>query len=97
MAVNAVKTAFTNMSFTPDVPSSSLSPTEYNAGLNVETNVRGVNSVAGDEYILSTIPGHIIYVSGGFRSGLTWWYVVATVEGYWYGINDAGQWQTFTV
>lgn len=90
MAVNAVKTPFTNMSFTPDVPSSALQPTEYNLGLNVETNVRGVNSIAGDEYILSQIPGHIIYVTGGFRLGNIWWYVVATVEGKWYGIDDAG-------
>lgn len=77
------------MSFTPDVPSSALQATEYNIGLNVETNVRGVNSIAGDEYILSQIPGHIIYVTGGFRNG-NWWFIVATSEGHWYGIDDAG-------
>jgi hypothetical protein len=90
MAVNPVKTPFTNMSFTPDVPSSALAATEYNSGLNIETNVRGVNSVAGDEYILSTIPGKIIYVTGGFRSGTIWYYVVATDAGKWYAIDDAG-------
>lgn len=90
MAVNPVKTPFTNMTFTPDVPSSALQPNEYNAGYNIETNVRGINSVLGDQYILSTIPGHIIYVTGGFRQGLIWWFIVATVEGRWYAIDDAG-------
>ena len=89
MAVNPVKTPFTNMSFTPDVPSSALQPTEYNLGLNVETDVRSVKSVQGDEYILSNIPGHTIYVTGGYRNG-NWWFIVATDEGEWYGLNDAG-------
>lgn len=90
MAVNPVKTPFTNMSFTPDVPSSALSDKEYNVGLNVETDTRGVKSVLGDEYILSTVPGRAIFVTGGFRTGQNWYYVVATVEGKWYSINDAG-------
>ena len=34
-----------NMSFTPDVPPSALGPTEYNSGLNVETDVRGGKKV----------------------------------------------------
>ena len=90
MAVNAIKTPFTNMSFTPDVPSSALSANEYNAGYNVETDVRSIKSVAGDQYILSTIPGRIIYITGGFRTGTTWYYVVATDQGKWYAIDDAG-------
>jgi hypothetical protein len=90
MAVNPVKTPFTNMSFTPDVPSSQLGPQEYNAGYNIETDVRGINSVSGDQFILSAIPGHIIYVSGSFRTGNDFWFVVATQEGYWYAVNDAG-------
>ena len=77
------------MSFTPDVPSSSLQPNEYNEGYNVETDVRSVKSVLGDEYILSVIPGHPIYVTGGFRNN-NWWFIVATVEGNWYGVDDAG-------
>jgi len=89
MAVNPVKTPFTNMTFTPDVPSSSLGPQEYNSGYNIETDTRGIKSVLGDEYILSQIPGHPIYITGGFRN-TNWWFVVATVEGNWYGINDAG-------
>lgn len=78
------------MSFTPDVPSSSLSANEYNAGYNVETDVRSIKSVAGDQYILSTIPGKIVYVTGGFRTGTTWYYVVATDQGKWYSIDNAG-------
>lgn len=90
MAVNPVKTPFTKMSWTPDVPSSSLQPNEYNIGHNIETDVRSIKSIKGDEYILSTIPGNIIFVTGGFRTGTAWWYVVATDAGRWYGIDDAG-------
>jgi len=90
MAVNAVKTPFTNMSFTPDVPSSSLQPNEYNEGYNVETDVRSVKSVLGDEYILSLIPGQPIFVTGGFRNATDWWFIVATVQGQWYGLNSSG-------
>jgi len=90
MAVNPIKTPFSNMSFTPDVPSSSLQPTEYNEGYNIETNVRGINSVAGDQYILSQIPGNVIYVTASFRVGTDFWFVVATDQGQWYGINSAG-------
>jgi hypothetical protein len=90
MAVNPVKTPFTNMSFTPDVPSSALTPNEYNVGQNIETNTRGINSVAGDEYILSQVPGTVIYVDSGFRENDVYWFIVATLSGVWYGINSAG-------
>ena len=90
MAVNPVKTPFTNMSFTPDVPSSALAPNEYNAGQNIETNTRGINSVAGDEYILSQVPGTIIYVESGFRQNDVYWFIVATLSGVWYAINESG-------
>lgn len=90
MAVNPVKTPFTNMSFTPDVPSSALQPNEYNAGFNVETDVRSVKSILGEKYILNQIPGHIIYVTGGFRDGSNWYFVIGTVEGKWYSMSDAG-------
>ena len=69
MAINPVKTPFGNMSFTPDVPPQALTATEYNAGYNVETDVRGVRCVNGDEYILSAVPGHTIFVIAGFRTG----------------------------
>ena len=90
MAVNPVKTPFTNMSFTPDVPSSALAATEYNAGQNVETNTRGIKSVAGDQYILSQVPGNIMFVTSGFDNNNVFWFIVATVQGVWYAINAAG-------
>ena len=90
MAVSAIKTPFTNMSFTPDVPSSALSATEYNAGYNIETDVRSIKSVAGDEYILSQVPGVQIFVTGGFLSNGVWIFLVATEGGQWYLIDDAG-------
>ena len=45
MSIQTVRTPFINMSYTPDVPSTALSATEYNAGYNVETDVRGMRSV----------------------------------------------------
>jgi hypothetical protein len=91
-----VKTPFTNMSWTPDVPSAALQPNEYNSGRNIETNVRAVQSVPGDEYILSAVPANEtpIFVTGGFRNNNVWWYIVATRnssnQGRWYGINSSG-------
>lgn len=90
MAVKPVRTPFTNMTFTPDVPSAALQPTEYNIGQNVETDTRGIKSVLGDEYILNAITGNVIYVTGGFRTGTNFWFVVATDQGKWWGISDAG-------
>lgn len=87
--MNAVKTPFTQMSFTPDVPTTALGPNEYNVGQNVETNLRSINSVAGDEYILSTIPGNIIFVTSGFRANNVYWFIVATEQGKWYAIDAA--------
>ena len=78
------------MSFTPDVPSSALAATEYNAGQNIETNVRGINSVAGDQYILSQIPGNQIFVTSGFDINDVYWFIVATAQGRWYAIDSAG-------
>ena len=37
-----VRIPFTKMTFTPDVPSAALGPNEYNDGLNVESDVRGI-------------------------------------------------------
>ena len=88
--VNPARTPFNNMSFTPDVPSAALAATEYNSGQNVETDVRGIRVVSGDVNILSEPPGNAIFVTAGFRSGTNYWFVVATREGYWYGIDDAG-------
>ena len=78
------------MSFTPDVPSSALGATEYNAGYNVETDVRSIKSVLGDEYILDAIDGNVIFVTSGFRNNDVFWFVVATEQGQWYAINQDG-------
>jgi len=90
MAVNPVKTPFSNMSFTPDVPSSALTANEYNAGQNIETNVRGVNSVAGDQYILTQVPGNQIFVTSGFGSNGIYYWIVATEQSNWYQIDQTG-------
>ena len=60
-----VKTPFSNMTWTPDVPPSALQANEYSGGLNVETDVRGIRSVFGDENILTAIPDRAIYVTSG--------------------------------
>jgi hypothetical protein len=90
MPMQAVKTPFTNMSFTPDVPSSSLGANEYNAGQNIETDVRSIQSVLGDEYILSNIVGNPIFVTSGFRENDVFWFIVATEQGKWFAIDSAG-------
>ena len=78
-----VKTPFTNMSWTPDVPAAALQPTEYNDGRNIETDVRSIKTVAGEEYILSAVPAgeRSIFVTGGFRNNNVWWYIVAVLIG----------------
>lgn len=90
MAVNPVKTPFTNMTFAPDVPSSTLQATEYNAGQNIETNVRGINSVSGDQYILAQVPGNQIFVTSGFGTNGIYYWIVATQQGKWYQIDQTG-------
>ena len=85
-----LRTPFTNMSFTPDVPSNALGPLEYNNGLNVEADVRGMKKINGEQFILSQIPGHVIFMDGNFRTEATWVYVAATREGRWYQITSTG-------
>ena len=95
--ISEARIPFTKMTFSPDVPSTALSPNEYNAGLNVETDVRGIRSVAGDQEILTTIPGTPTFVTGGFRRNGQFWFIVATVEGYWYASNgDDVDWYNIT-
>ena len=79
-----VRIPFAKMTFSPDVPSTALGPNEYNEGQNIETDVRGIRSVAGDEEILDTIPGTPTFVTGGFRQNGEFWFIVATTEGYWW-------------
>lgn len=89
MSYTPLRTPFLNMSFTPDVPSNALGPNEYNSGLNVEADVRGIKKISGEEEILSAIPGHPIFLEGGFR-GTEWTYIVATREGKWYKLTSGG-------
>lgn len=90
MAMQTVKTPFTNMTFTPDVPSSALSATEYNAGQNIETDLRSIKSVLGDQYFLANIVGNPIFVTSGFRANDVYWFIVATEQGVWFAIDQAG-------
>ena len=92
---------FAKMSFTPDVPSTALGPNEYNAGQNVETDVRGIRSMAGDQAILDSIPGSPTFVTGGFRLGGEFWFVVATTAtqsegGKYYASNGDTTWYDIT-
>jgi hypothetical protein len=79
--LDEVRIPFAKMSFTPDVPSTALGPNEYNDGRNVETDVRGIRSMSGDQAILDALPagsGAPTFITGGFRSDGLFWFVVAT-------------------
>jgi hypothetical protein len=91
-----VRIPFTKMSFTPDIPSTMLGPNEYNDGINVESDIRGIRSTAGDTEILDPITGTPIYVTSGFRQSGEYWFIVATVEGYWYCNNGTSGWLDIT-
>lgn len=86
-----VRIPLVNMSFTPDIPPTSLQPNEYNVGTNVETDVRGIRSVLGDQQILSQLSGTPVYVTGGYRNDGNFYYIVATVssstQGRWYQVS----------
>ena len=84
------------MTFSPDVPSTALGPNEYNDGVNVETDVRGIRSTAGDQEFLTTVPGTPTYISGGFRQNGTFWFIVATTEGYWWASDGMTDWYNIT-
>jgi hypothetical protein len=80
-AYEEVRIPFAKMTFTPDVPSTALQPNEYNDGENVETDVRGIRSMAGDQEILDALPaasGAPTFITGGFRQNGEFWFVVAT-------------------
>jgi hypothetical protein len=85
-----LRTPFAGMSFTPDVPSNALGPAEYNNGLNIETDVRGIKKIGGEALILSSIPGNVVFIEGGFRSEEIWVYIAATRQGKWYMITAGG-------
>ena len=93
--LDEVRIPFAKMSFTPDVPSTALGPNEYNIGLNVETDVRGIRSVAGEEEFFDDVPGTPTFITGGFRADTNFWFIVATTEGEWWATYD-GTWQDIT-
>ena len=107
-ALQEVRIPFSKMSFTPDVPSTALGPTEYNDGRNVETDVRGIRSMAGDQQILDSLPnesGAPIYVTANFRDDGKYWFVVATAAdpndpvtypGQWFCCTDTYTWINIT-
>ena len=90
MALNPVKTPFGKMSYTPDVPPAALGPNEYNIGQNVETDVRGIKKVAGEELILNQIPGNPIFMTSGFRLNGVFWFIVCCDDGNWFGVTTSG-------
>lgn len=86
---NEVRTQFAKMTFSPDVPSTALGPNEYNEGSNVETDVRGIRSVSGDQEILGQVtPGTPVYVSSGFRQDGNFWTIIGTETGSWYAARN---------
>jgi len=98
-----VRIPLAKMSFTPDVPATALGPNEYNSGENVEADVRGIRSMAGDQAILDEIPGPngVTFVTGGFRLGGEFWFVVATdaspgFPGKYYASNGDATWYDIT-
>jgi hypothetical protein len=96
MTIQTVKIPFAKMSYTPDVPSAALGPNEYNAGKNVETDIRGIRSVAGDQVILTPVPGTPTYVTGGFRRNGEFWFVAVTTEGKFWASNGTTDWYDIT-
>ena len=90
MAIKPIETPLTKMSFTPDVPPAALGPNEYNDGLNVETDVRGIQKIQGDVEILSQVPGTIVFVTANYRQGTQFWFICATTSGAWYGVTSSG-------
>ena len=83
-----LRVSFAAVSWTPDVPSNALGVNEFNSGLNVESDVRGIKKVGGELSILNQIPGHVVFHDGGFRTPTNWVFIVATREGKWF-ILDA--------
>lgn len=94
--LDEVRIPFAKMTFAPDVPSTALGPNEYNDGQNVESDVRGIRSMAGDQEIMDQIPGTPTYVSAGYRRNGEYWFIVATTEGYWYATNGYYDWTDIT-
>ena len=84
------------MTFSPDVPSNALGSNEYNDGENVETDVRGIRSVSGEQEILDSVPGTPTYITGGFRNQGQFYYIVACEGGQWWMNNGTDGWTNIT-
>jgi len=93
--LDEVRIPFAKMTFTPDVPSTALGPNEYNDGLNIETDVRGIRSVAGDREFFEALEGTPVYITSNFRADTFFWFIVATEEGKWWATYN-GIWQDIT-
>jgi hypothetical protein len=91
-----VKVPFQKMTFSPDVPSSALGPNEYNIGKNIEVDVRGIRSVSGDQAILSAVPGKPVYITGGYRNGGEFWFIIALESGSWVAANGTQVYKDIT-
>jgi hypothetical protein len=94
--LDEVRIPFAKMSYSPDVPSTALGPNEYNVGLNIETDVRGIRSVAGDREFFAALTGTPVYISSGFRADGFFWFIVATEEGKWYATTVGASWDDIT-
>ena len=79
-AMTEVRIPFNKMSFTPDVPSAALAVNEYNYGANVETDVRGIRSVSGEEAVFNTVGQRGCFLTGGFRSDDQFWFIAANTQ-----------------
>jgi hypothetical protein len=104
-----VRIPFNTMSFSPDVPTANLQPNEYNDGRNIECDVRGIRSVAGDISILDNVPGIPTFLTGGYRQNGEFWFIVASYtvdpdhptdpsynQGRWYARTATVDWYEIT-
>jgi len=91
-----VRVPLTKMSFTPDVPSAALGPNEYDDGFNIETDVRGIRSVAGDTLMpqLGGSSPQILFVTSGFISNGIYVYILAV--NYTSGLVTTTKWMFTT-
>jgi len=89
---------FEKMSYTPDIPSTNLGANEYNDGFNVESDTRGIRSVAGDQEWGPAVPSGEtpVYVTSGYRQDGLYYYIVATLEGHWWATDGTNSWREIT-
>lgn len=95
-----VSVGFSKMTFTPDVPSAALGANEYNVGLNVETDTRGIRSMFGDDPASTSVPGYPTFVTGGYRQPVgdetnDFYFIIANEEGEWWAWNGYS-WEEIT-